>query len=107
MPALCCWQDGSLHPLRRRSLFTLRAHLAPARYWGSQHDESVGCRCPLLVPAHGSWDAELVVAKFLYTGGLYSSVNWDGSMDSLCTFRGSALYFLAMIFTHGDLFLLL
>lgn len=105
VPALCCWQDGSLHPLCHGSLFTLRAPLAPARYWGSQHDYSVGCRCPHLAPAHSFWDAELVMAKFLDTGGLYSSVNQDAAMDSLRAFRGSALDFLAMIFTHDDLFL--
>lgn len=107
VPVLCCWQDGSFCPLRQGSLFTLRAPLACAGHWGSQHGESVCCRCPLHAAAHGSWTAALLLAKFLDTGGLYSAANQGGAMDSLCAFRGSALYFLAMFFTHDDLSLLL
>lgn len=94
-----------LRPLCQGSLSTLRAPPAPARYCWSPHGESVRCRCSLLAPAHGSWDAQLLLAKFLGTGGLCSSINQDGAMDSLRVFRGSAFYFLAVIFTCDDLFL--
>lgn len=105
VPALCCGQDGSLHPLCHGTLFTLRAPLAPARYWGAQHGESVCYGCPLLAPARASWAAELLLTKFLDTGGLYSSVIQGGAMDSLHSFRGPALYFFITVFTHDDLFL--
>lgn len=51
--------------------------------------------------------APLLLAKSPDTGGFYSSFNQDGSMGSLPTFRGSAVYFLAMILNYDDLFLCL
>lgn len=102
VPALSCWQDSSLHPLHQRSLLPLKAPLAPARYWGSQDGE---CVLQVPLPHFCSWAAEWLLAKFLDTGGLYSSGNQYGATDSLCAFRDSALYFLTAVFTHDDLFL--
>lgn len=59
-------------------------------------------RCPLLALLSA---LELLNCwgSFLDTGGLYTSVSMDGAVDSLCAFRGSALYFSGMFFIYDDL----
>lgn len=91
----CCWQNSSLPALCQESLFTLRL-LWPR--WTLQ--VSAWCSGAPFLLCSRLLSCLTVLGHFSGQWCSYTSVNMDRAEDNLRAFRGSALYFLGMFFTH-------